>query len=46
MVEEAQARYQDIMSKLRSKQDIYNFLILDNDLYLPDIDCISTYFMK
>ena len=35
-----------VMEKMQSKKDVYNFLTLECEAYLPKIDTVNTYFLK
>jgi len=37
---------QEVAAKLRSKRDIFYFLAFENEVYLPAMQTISTFFMK
>ena len=34
------------MEKMQSKRDVYNFLSMECEAYLPKMDTINTYFLK
>jgi hypothetical protein len=34
------------MEKFQSKKELYNFLALDCEAYLPKLDTINTFFLK
>ena len=35
-----------LMEKMSSKRDVYNFLQLECEAYLPKLDSVNTYFLK
>jgi hypothetical protein len=35
-----------LMEKVQSKRDVYNFLSMECEAYLPKMDTINTYFLK
>ncbi len=36
----------EFTSKFRDKEETYNFMALDVDTYLPEIQCVITYFFR
>jgi hypothetical protein len=36
----------EIMEKFQSKKELYNFLVLENEAYLPKADSINIFFLK
>jgi hypothetical protein len=36
----------EVLEKMQSKKELYEFLILDCQAYLPRIDSINVYFLK
>jgi hypothetical protein len=36
----------DLMNKFRSKREIYNFIAMDGQVYLPRYDSTNIYFLK
>ena len=36
----------DLSSKVKSKKELYNFLLRDGQVYLPPLGCVNVYFLK
>jgi hypothetical protein len=36
----------DVSAKMKSKKELYNFLLQDCQAYLPPMDCTNVYFLK
>jgi len=36
----------DLMNKFRSKKEVYNFMAMDGQVYLPRYDSTNIYFLK
>jgi hypothetical protein len=41
-----QVNIHELMEKVSSKKDVYNFLTQECEAYLPKMDTINTYFLK
>jgi len=41
-----QVNVNSLMEKMQSKKDVYNFLTMECEAYLPKMDTINTYFLK
>jgi hypothetical protein len=41
-----QVNIHELMEKISSKKDVYNFLAQECEAYLPKMDTINTYFLK
>lgn len=42
----AKVNVHEIMEKMQSKKDIFNFLTFECNAYLPKVDCINIFFLK
>ena len=36
----------EVMEKMASKRDVYNFLTLECEAYLPKVDTVNIFFLK
>lgn len=36
----------EIMEKIASKRDVYNFLTIECEAYLPKVDTVNIFFLK
>jgi len=36
----------EVMEKMASKRDVYNFLTFECEAYLPKVDTVSIFFLK
>ena len=41
-----QVNVNHLIEKMQSKKDVYNFLSMECEAYLPKIDTINTFFLK
>ena len=41
-----QVNVHHLMEKMHSKKDVYNFLTLECEAYLPKLDTVNIYFLK
>ena len=41
-----QVNVNDIMEKMASKRDVYNFLTIECEAYLPKVDTVNIFFLK
>lgn len=41
-----QVNVHSVMEKMQSKKDVFNFLTMECEAYLPKMDTINTYFLK
>ena len=42
----AQVNVNEVMEKMASKRDVYNFLTLECEAYLPKVDTVNIFFLK
>jgi len=41
-----QVNVNEIMEKIASKRDVYNFLTIECEAYLPKVDTVNIFFLK
>ena len=41
-----QVNVNEVMEKMASKRDVYNFLTLECEAYLPKVDTVNIFFLK